>query len=64
MKNKIAEYKYIYDPEHKNKPSGNWTQTNSGWSSNHFNKKTKIKKLKNQPSNNNSSNTKNKLNND
>ena len=31
---KIAEYKYVYDPNHTNKPSGNWNRTNSGWSSN------------------------------
>ena len=31
---KIAEYKYVYDPNHTSKPSGNWNRTNSGWSSN------------------------------
>ena len=31
---KIAEYKYVYDPNHTSKPAGNWNRTNSGWSSN------------------------------
>ena len=58
MKQIIAEYKYIYDPNHENKPSGNWNRTNSGWSTNINNQpllrnvKTKseqpIKKNKNQ----------------
>ena len=29
-----ADYKYIYDPPHENKPSGAWKQTGSGWSQN------------------------------
>ena len=28
MKNLVAEYKYIYDPNHQNQPSGNWNKTN------------------------------------
>ena len=34
MNTKLAEYRYVYDPKHENKPSGLWNRTNSGWSSN------------------------------
>lgn len=29
-----ADYKYIYDPDHNEKPDGMWNRTNSGWSQN------------------------------
>ena len=50
MKQIIAEYKYIYDPNHENKPSGNWNRTNSGWSS-HDSTEPLIKTKTNKPSN-------------
>ena len=34
MRNRVADYKYIYDPNHEKKPAGSWNRTNSGWSSN------------------------------
>ena len=27
-----ADYKYVYDPDHNEKPEGMWNRTNSGWS--------------------------------
>ena len=27
-----ADYKYVYDPDHDEKPEGMWNRTNSGWS--------------------------------
>ena len=29
-----ADYKYVYDPDHNEKPNGMWNRTNSGWSQN------------------------------
>lgn len=29
-----ADYKYVYDPDHNEKPEGMWNRTNSGWSQN------------------------------
>jgi hypothetical protein len=29
-----ADYKYVYDPDHNEKPDGMWNRTNSGWSQN------------------------------
>lgn len=29
-----ADYKYVYDPDHDDKPGGMWNRTNSGWSQN------------------------------
>ena len=29
-----ADYKYVYDPDHDDKPDGMWNRTNSGWSQN------------------------------
>jgi hypothetical protein len=29
-----ADYKYVYDPDHNDKPDGMWNRTNSGWSQN------------------------------
>ena len=29
-----ADYKYVYDPDHNEKPDGMWNRTNSGWSHN------------------------------
>ena len=29
-----ADYKYVYDPDHDEKPEGMWNRTNSGWSQN------------------------------
>ena len=29
-----ADYKYVYDPDHNEKPNGMWNRTNSGWSHN------------------------------
>lgn len=28
----LAGYHYVYDPNHNDKPSGDWKRTNSGWS--------------------------------
>lgn len=40
----VAEYKYIYDPNHKHRPEkGTWNMTNSGWSSNNYNPKSESK---------------------
>ena len=30
----VADYKYVYDPDHDEKPGGMWNRTNSGWSQN------------------------------
>lgn len=32
--NIVADYRYVYDPKHINKPNGNWKYTTSGWSNN------------------------------
>lgn len=32
--NIVDDYRYVYDPEHTNKPNGNWKYTASGWSNN------------------------------
>lgn len=29
-----TDYKYVYDPDHNEKPDGMWNRTNSGWSQN------------------------------
>lgn len=29
-----TDYKYVYDPDHNEKPNGMWNRTNSGWSQN------------------------------
>ena len=28
----LARYRYLYDPNHNDKPAGNWKRTKSGWS--------------------------------
>ena len=30
--NIMADYKYVYDPNHDDRPDGMWNRTNSGWS--------------------------------